>query len=143
MARSFDARLEAVILIQASVETWINQLYETAGLHARGGGWRAGWNGIGTVAESLRRPRRSIPKEDVKVLDEIEALRNSVVHGDQRPRARLEALSGGQSLHELLTVEYVGTLFQRVSLLWIVAEEITGQPAQSAEGPWVASDECQ
>lgn len=141
MARSYDARLEAVILIQASAETWINRLYETNGLHARGGGWRARWNGIGAVAEAMGRPKRSISGEHARVLDEIDTVRNFVVHGDQSSRSRFDLWSRGQGLYEILTVEYVGALFQRVADLWMVAGEITGQPTPFSGGAWVASDE--
>lgn len=141
-ARSFDACIEAFVLLQASAEAWINRLYEVNGQEARGGGWRARWNGIGHIAKELGRPtKRSLSKENRALLNEIDTVRNFLLHGDVASRQRLEAWSGDRDLHGILTVDYVAKLFQRAKTLWEDAKAITGQQTPFTEGAWVAYDE--
>jgi hypothetical protein len=140
-ARSFDALIEAVVLLQASAEAWINRLYETNRRPATSARWRSRWGGIGHVAVALERPQRSISKESATLLDEISVLRNYLVHGDDEARQRLEAWSGDRDLHDILTVEFVTTLLQRAETLWAEARAITGQQTPTSDGAWIAADE--
>lgn len=140
-ARSFDALIEAVVLLQASAEAWINRQYERAGLHSRGGGWVARWNGIGHLAKSLGREMQSLASSHTELLTEISTLRNYLVHGDADSTARLQEWSGDRDLHDILTVEYVADLLRRAEALWTQARAITGQQTPFTDHAWVALDE--
>ena len=140
-ARAFDAATEAVILVQASAEAWINHLYESHGLVAVGGGWRARWNGIGHVAVADGLQRRSVPGAIAAVLDDVNAIRNFMLHGDAAARTRFEEQFSGQSIHGVLTAEYIETLLARTEELWKQARAITQHPTPFAQGAWIASDE--
>lgn len=140
-ARSSDALIEAVVLLQASAEAWINRQYEMAGLRSRGGGWVARWNGIGHLATSLGREKQSLASSHMKLLNEISTLRNYLVHGDADSKARLQAWSGDRDLHDILTVEYVTELFLWAEALWAEAKAITGRQTPFTNYAWVALDE--
>jgi hypothetical protein len=140
-ARSFDALIEAVVLLQASAEAWINRLYETNGGAAHGDGWRSRWAGIGHIAKALDRPQRSISSGSSDLLDEISVLRNYLMHGDERAKQRLEDWGDGRDLHDILTVEFVTGLFQRAEALWAEARTIAGIQTPSTDRAWVADDE--
>lgn len=79
-ARAFDAATEAVMLVQASAEAWINHLHESHGLVAVGGGWRARWNGIGHVAVADSLQRRSAGSSTVNFLGRKEAAYRTLAH---------------------------------------------------------------
>ena len=139
--RSFDACIEAVVLLQSSAEAWINRQYETSGVPARGGGWIARWSGIGHIAAARGRAARSLSPQSVRLLEEIGRLRNFLVHGDATSKARLEAATGGRDLHDFLTAASVRSLLERTETLWIEASDITGQQVPFARHAWIAFDE--
>jgi hypothetical protein len=140
-ARSFDACIEAVVLLQASAESWVFRLFETHGVEPYGDGWLGRWRGLGHLAQDIGRCMRSPCKESMDLLDEVSRIRNYLVHGDPRSRQRLEAWAGDRDLHDILTHEYVAALFQRAGALWNEAQAITGSPTPFSEGAWIASDE--
>jgi hypothetical protein len=140
-ARSFDACIEAVVLLQASAEAWVFRVFETHGVDPRGDSWIGRWHGLGHLAQHLGRPMRSLSRENLDLLDEMSCIRNFLMHGDARSRQRLEAWAGERDLHDILTHEYVATLFQRAGALWLEAAAITGSPTPFREHAWIASDE--
>jgi len=95
-ARSFDALIEAVVLLQGSAEAWVNRLYDRSGVDPRSDSWTARWRGIGHVARALDRPMRTISSEHANLLDEVCRFRNFLVHGDAKSKQRLEQWSGGK-----------------------------------------------
>src|ERR1035437_8509420 len=83
-ARSFDACIEAVVLLQASAEAWIFRLFETHGMEPRGDTWLARWHGLGHFAQAQGRPMRSLSSESLDLLDEVSRIRNFLMHGNLR-----------------------------------------------------------
>lgn len=140
-ARAFDAAVEAVVLLQASAEAWINRQFDQQGLH--GGDWRSRWNGLSRLAVARGRPRRDLSKASKRLLDNMQTVRNFLLHGDAAAKRRLEAWSGDTDVHDLLSQEFLDSLFQRAENLWEEAREITGLSVPGASGAWVASDEFQ
>jgi hypothetical protein len=132
---------EAVVLLQASAESWINRLYEINGVRVRSKGWLSRWDAIGRAAVALGRPMRSLSIENRRLLDDVSIMRNFLVHGDRSARKRLENWSGGADLHDVLTVAWVEELFQKAEALWAEVREITGQTTPSTDHAWVAWDE--
>jgi len=83
-ARSFDACIEAVVLLQASAEAWVFRLFETHGVEPRGDTWLGRWHGLGHLAQARGRPMRSLSSESLDLLDEVSRIRNFLMHGDLR-----------------------------------------------------------
>lgn len=141
MARSFDARFEAVVLLQASAEAWINRAYEQTALPTTNPNWRGRWKGIGKVAQARQRPWLSLTTESGDLLDEVSAIRNFLLHGDTNAKERLATLTQGADLHDFLTIAFIERMFQSAERLWDEARSITGLNAPTISGAWVAWDE--
>jgi hypothetical protein len=142
-ARSFDACVEAVVLLQASAEAWVFRLFETRGVEPRSDTWLGRWNGLGHVAQAQGRSMRSLSKESRDLLEEVSRIRNFLMHGDLRSRQRLEKWAGDRDLHDILTYEYIATMFQRAESLWKEARDITGASTPFSDSAWIATDEFQ
>ena len=140
-ARSFDACIEAVVLLQASAEAWIFRLFETHGMEPRGDTWLGRWHGLGHFAQAQGRPMRSLSSESLDLLDEVSRIRNFLMHGNLRSRRRLEEWAGDRDLHDILTHQYVAALFQRAGNLWNEARDITGASTPFSDSAWIATDE--
>ena len=140
LARAFDACIEAVVLAQASAESWIFWAHSQAGTQPAQG-WRSAWNGISNVAAKRGRPAVSLRKATLAILDDLAVLRNYLVHGDAPSRARFLAQFEGKTIHEVLTVDRVEDMLRRMGGLWSEAGAITGLGTPFISSAWVSPDE--
>lgn len=139
-ARAFDARLEAVILLQASLESWI---FRQARRHLPKApdSWLTAWNSIGRMAGGLGRDQKSISKESKGLLEDVRVLRNYLVHGDEAAEEKFTAHFQGKGIHDVLSRAFVTSLMTRAEVLWGEASECLGEPTPFQDGAWIAFDE--
>jgi hypothetical protein len=143
--RERDAVIEVIVLTQAALEAYVNWVYVQAGLDPTGG-WIDRWQNLDQPAGQLGRPADfQLSSAQLDLLSEISALRNVLVHGDQRSRQRLVNSSvGASTVAEVLrglTAGLAQTVVDNAEALFRWAGERTGITAPSSTGAWIASDE--